>query len=89
MKSDDSGNITPADIEGKLKDFKSELLSISGGFSVLQKVRPSAMTLLGMLLRGNTKRKRKRKSQKQPIVQIQLFPNVKKYFRDSNSENDT
>ena len=22
MKSDDSGNITPADIEGKLKDFK-------------------------------------------------------------------
>ena len=32
MKSDDSGNITPADIEGKLKDFKSELLSISGGF---------------------------------------------------------
>ena len=87
MKSDDSGNITPADIEGKLKDFKSELLSISGGFSLLQKVGPSAMTLLGMLLRGNTKRKRKR--QKQPIVQIQLFPNVKKYFRDSNSENDT
>ena len=87
MRSDDSGNITPADIEGKLKDFKSELLSISGGFSVLQKVGPSAMTLLGMLLRGNTKRKRK--SQKQPIVQIQLFPNVKKYFRDSNSENDT
>ena len=59
MKSDDSGTITPADIEGKLKDFKSELLSISGGFSVLQKVGPSAMTLLGMLLRGNTKRKRK------------------------------
>ena len=87
MKSDDSGNITPADIEGKLKDFKSELLSISGGFSLLQKVGPSATALLGMLLRGNTKRKRKR--QKQPIVQIQLFPNVKKYFRDSNSENDT
>ena len=87
MKSDDSGNITPADIEGKLKDFKSELLSISGGFSLLQKVGPSATALLGMLLRGGTKRKRK--SQKQPIVQIQLFPNVKKYFRDSNSENDT
>ena len=87
MKSDDSGNITPADIEGKLKDFKSELLSISGGFSLLQKVGPSATTLLGMLLRGSSKRKRK--SQKQPIVQIQLFPNVKKYFRDSNSENDT
>ena len=87
MKSDDSGNITPADIEGKLKDFKSELLSISGGFSLLQKVGPSAAALLGMLLRGSSKRKRK--SQKQPIVQIQLFPNVKKYFRDSNSENDT
>ncbi len=87
MKSDDSGNITSADIEGKLKDFKSELLSISGGFSLLQKVGPSATALLGMLLRGSSKRKRK--SQKQPIVQIQLFPNVKKYFRDSNSENDT
>ncbi len=87
MKSDDSGNITPADIEGKLKDFKSELLSISGGFSLLQKVGPSATALLGMLLRGSNKRKRK--SQKQPIVQIQLFPNVKKYFRDTNSENDT
>ena len=33
MKSDDSGTITPADIEEKLKDFKSELLSMSGGFS--------------------------------------------------------
>ena len=87
MKSDDSGTITPADIEEKLKDFKSELLSMSGGFSVLQKVGPSAMTLLGMLIRGTTKRKRK--GQKQPIVQIQLFPNVKKYFRDSNSENNT
>jgi len=87
MKSDDSGNITPADIEGKLKDFKSELLSISGSFSVLQKVGPSAITLLGMLLRGSTKRKSR--SQKQPIVQIQLFPNVKKYFRDSNSEKET
>ena len=87
MKSDDSGNITPADIEGKLKDFKSELLSMSGGFSVLQKVGPSAMTLLGILIRSTTKRKRK--SQKQPIVQIQLFPNVKKYFRESNSENNT
>ena len=87
MKSDDSGTITPADIEEKLKDFKSELLSISGGFSLLQKVGPSATALLGMLLRGRSTRKRK--SQKQPIVQIQLFPNVKKYFRDSNSENDT
>ena len=87
MKSDDSGNITPADIEGKLKDFKSELLSISGGFSLLQKGGPSATALLGMLLRGSNKCKRK--SQKQPIVQIQLFPSVKKYFRDSNSENDT
>ena len=87
MKSDDSGNITPADIEGKLKDFKSELLSISGGFSLLQKVGPSATAHLGMLLRGSNKRKGK--SQKQPIVQIQLFPNVKKYFRDSNSENYT
>ena len=87
MKSDDSGTITPADIEEKLKDFKSELLSMSGGFSVLQKVGPSVTTLLGILIRGATKRKRK--SQKQPIVQIQLFPNVKKYFRDSNSENNT
>ncbi|GIR35053.1 MAG: hypothetical protein CM15mP49_04380 [Actinomycetota bacterium] len=61
MKSDDSGNITPADIEGKLKDFKSELLSISGGF-LLQKVGPSATALLGMLLRGSNKRKRKSQS---------------------------
>mgnify|MGYP006255161659 CR=1 FL=1 len=44
MKSDDSGTITPADIEEKLKDFKSELLSMSGGFSVLQKVGPSAVS---------------------------------------------
>ena len=86
MRSDDSENITPADIEEKIKDFKSELISISGGFSVLQKIGPSAMTLLGVFLRGSTKRKRKLK--KDPIIQIQFFPNVKKYFRDPNSETD-
>ncbi len=30
MRSDNSENITPADIEEKIKDFKSELISISG-----------------------------------------------------------
>ena len=54
MRSDDSENITPADIEEKIKDFKSELISISGGLSVLQKIGPSAMTLLGVFLRGST-----------------------------------
>ena len=86
MRSDDSENITPADIEEKIKDFKSELISISGGFSVLQKIGPSAMTLLGVFLRGSTQRKRRLK--KDPIIQIQFFPNVKKYFRDPNSETD-
>ena len=86
MRSDDSENITPADIEEKIKDFKSELISISGGLSVLQKIGPSAMTLLGVFLRGSTKRKRKGK--KDPIIQIQFFPNVKKYFRDPSSETD-
>ena len=61
MRSDDSENITPADIEEKIKDFKSELISISGGLSVLQKIGPSAMTLLGVFLRGSRKRKRKLK----------------------------
>jgi len=86
MRSDDSENITPADIEEKIKDFKSELISISGGLSVLQKIGPSAMTLLGVFLRGGTKRKRK--GGKEPMVQIQFFPNVKKFFRDSNSETE-
>ena len=86
MRSDDSENITPADIEEKIKDFKSELISISDGLSVLQKIGPSAMTLLGVFLRGS--RKRKRKLKKDPIIQIQFFPNVKKYFRDPNSETD-
>ena len=86
MRSDDSENITPADIEETIKDFKSELISISGGLSVLQKIGPSAMTLLGVFLRGS--RKRKRKLKKDPIIQIQFFPNVKKYFRDPNSETD-
>jgi len=86
MKSDDFEIITPEDIEEKIKDFKSELISISGGLSVLQKIGPSAMTLLGVFLRGSTKRKRK--GQKDPIIQIQLFPNVKKYFRSSNSESE-
>jgi len=86
MRSDDSEDITPADIEEKIKDFKSELISISGGLSVLQKIGPSAMTLLGVFLRGGTKRKRKGK--KEPMVQIQFFPNVKKFFRDSNSETE-
>ena len=86
MKSDDFEIITPEDIEDKIKDFKSELISISGGLSVLQKIGPSAMTLLGVFLRSSTKRKRK--GQKDPIIQIQLFPNVKKYFRSSNSESE-
>tara|TARA_Y100000768_G_scaffold353555_1_gene305938 strand:- start:812 stop:1075 length:264 start_codon:yes stop_codon:yes gene_type:complete len=86
MTTDDSENITPADIEEKIKDFKSEMISISGGLSVLQKIGPSAMTLLGVFLSSGTKRKRNR--QKDPIIQIQLFPNVKKYFRDSNSETE-
>tara|TARA_B100000902_G_scaffold383808_1_gene423141 strand:+ start:666 stop:929 length:264 start_codon:yes stop_codon:yes gene_type:complete len=86
MRSDESGNITPADIEAKIKDFKSELISVSGGFSIMQKFGPSAMTFLGIFLRGSSKRKRKK--QKDPIIQIQLFPNVKKYFRDSNDETE-
>ncbi|MBC95868.1 hypothetical protein CL649_03255 [bacterium] len=86
MSSDDSEKITPSDIQEKIEDFKSELMTISGGFSVLQRIGPSAMTLLGIFLRGSTKRKRK--AQKGPIVQIQLFPNVRKYFRHSNNETE-
>ena len=86
MAPDDSENITPEDIERKIKDFKSELISISGGVSLLQKIGPSAMTLLGVFLRSS--KKRKRKGQKDPIIQIQLFPNVKKYFRDSHSDTE-
>tara|TARA_X000000368_G_scaffold364913_1_gene310875 strand:+ start:260 stop:517 length:258 start_codon:yes stop_codon:yes gene_type:complete len=84
MTSHSPKEITPADIEEKIKDLKSEVLSISGGISVAQKIAPSAMTMLGILVRGNAKRKRKK--QRDPIIQIQLFPNVKKYFRNSTDE---
>ena len=81
---EDSSEITPSDIESKIKEIKKEILSVSGGISIAQKIGPSAITFLGMALKGGSKRKQRKR--KDPIIQIQLFPNVKKYFRSVNDE---
>jgi hypothetical protein len=81
---EDSRDITPSDIESKIKEIKNEILSVSGGISIAQKIGPSAITFFGMALKGGLKRKQRKR--KDPIIQIQLFPNIKKYFQPVNDE---
>ena len=82
----DSSEITPLEIELKIKDIKNEILSISGGISIAQKIGPSAVTLVGMVLKGGLKRKKRKRND--PVIQIQLFPNIKKYFRSAIDESE-
>ncbi|MBT96145.1 MAG: hypothetical protein CL431_09265 [Acidimicrobiaceae bacterium] len=82
----DSSEITPLEIELKIKDIKNEILSISGGISIAQKIGPSAVTLFGMVLKGGLKRKKRKRND--PVIQIQLFPNIKKYFRSAIDESE-
>ena len=82
----DSSEITPLEIELKIKEIKNEILSISGGISIAQKIGPSAVTLFGMVLKGGLKRKKRKRND--PVIQIQLFPNIKKYFRSAIDESE-
>ena len=81
MTHSNNEKISASDIENKLKELKDEVYSISGGLSLAQKLGPSVTTVVSMLIRSSFKRKRKKP--KDPMIQIQLFPKIKKYLPDS------
>ena len=70
--------ITPSDIEEKLLEISKELNTIPGVMSLARKASPSIEALVGIWRKKVTK---KEKTSKQgALIEIQLFPKVRKYL---------
>jgi len=70
--------ITPSDIEAKLLEISKELNTIPGVMSLAKKASPSIAALVGIWLKKVTKKESSNKHG--ALIEIQLFPKVRKYL---------
>lgn len=70
--------ITPSDLEEKLLEVGKELNTIPGAMSLAKKASPSIAALVGLWLKKVTKKESP--SKQGALIEIQLFPRVRKYL---------
>jgi len=70
--------ITPSDLEKKLLEVGKEINTIPGVMSLAKKASPSIAALVGLWLKKVTKKESS--SNQGALIEIQLFPRVRKYL---------